>query len=148
MGITQFFISYWWLIAILVILVAIIVRSVLKILISLVIIFIVINIFWQLFIAKGFSASNQCFSDESTKTELFIQQAKEMKPGVDRNKLVCDNDYERFSNLTSCLSQSKKDNPISFILFSSLPKFRTTITATVASHNDKCPETVISVPKF
>lgn len=119
-----------------------------KVAIGGVVIFVAVNVIWQLWVAKGFMAANRCLSEVAAKEEVVIRKLRQTKPGIERNKLVCEEGYESFSNLISCLGEVKKDYPISFKLYSSLPKFKEMIDNVVTDHNRACPEVTINLPKL
>lgn len=123
-------------------------KNVIKITVGLVLIFVILNVFWKLFIEEGIKASNVCVTNEAAKVRDFTEQAKKMATGQNRNDYVCDQDYESFSRLVSCWSDSKKANPISFLIYSNLPSVKKTIENTVSSHNSNCPNSQLAYPRF
>jgi len=123
-------------------------KTIIKIVLFLIVFFVLANVFWMIFIKKGFSASNECLMNESIKIKQFTEEARNMPSGSERNKYICSQDYESFSQLVSCWSDSKKANPFSFMVYSNLPKYKNLVTETIAGHNGKCPESQIAWPNF
>lgn len=141
MGIGQLLISYWWIILLLIIIATVITRSLVKLLISIFLLTLVFVIFWQIFIASGFSDLNKCFTNEAERQTLIHEKAQSMIPGRERNQFICQGDALSFEKLTQCLNISRENNGLSFFIYSKLPYFRKRIEETITSHNQLCPET-------
>ena len=148
MGISQFLLSYWWLIILVIIIVSVITRSLVKIIITVVIFAVVFILFWEVFISSGFSKSTQCFTEGAKSADAVFQKAQTMSPGNERNQFICSEDEASYHNLISCFKLSKQENGLSFALYSSLPKFNKTINETITSHNKLCPETPLNPLSF
>lgn len=148
MGIGQFLLSYWWLVVIFIVIVAVIAKSLIKAIVSLFILTTIFVIFWVFFISPSFSKSTQCFSDSAKSAGVMFQKAQTINLKNERNQFLCLEDKTGFQSLVSCLKLSKQENELSFAIYSSLPKFNEIIDETITSHNNLCPESPLSSPKF
>jgi energy-coupling factor transporter transmembrane protein EcfT len=148
MSIGQFLLSYWWIVILLVVVIAVIMRSLIKLVISVVVVVVLFGLFWQIFIAKGFSESTKCFTDETGKQAIIFDRAQSMSPGEERNQFICQEDVVSFKRLTQCFNKSKQNNSLSFSIYSRLPKFRKIINETITTHNKLCPELPLISPSF
>lgn len=148
MGISQFLISYWWLIVLAIIIIAVITRSLLKIAITLVVLIVVFVLFWEVFISSGFTKSTQCFTHGAKLADVTFQKAQTMSPGNERNQFICSEDLASIKRLTDCLNITRKENKLSFVIYSSLPTMEQTINETITSHNKACPDSPLEKPVF
>jgi len=145
---SEFLLSYWWLVVIIIISIALITRSLVKLLIIFAIITIVFILFWQLLISPGFSTSSQCFVNDVKLADITFEKAKLMNAGLERNRYICLENMDSFNELVFCLNSSKKVSKLSFSIYSNLPWFKRTLSNVVNTDNENCTSYQVVAPNF
>ncbi len=145
---SQFLISYWWLIVIVGIIIAVIMRSLIKISITLVVLVAAFALFWNFLVSPGFAKPTKCFMDSANSSDAISKRAQNMQAGNERRLLICSEAEAEFRNLISCFKDSKQENRLSYAIYSNLPIFNETISEMIAKHNKVCPDIPINKPSF
>lgn len=145
---SQFLLSYWWLILVAAVVVVLVTKSIVKVVVSTVVILVVLSLFWQTFVASGFSKMDLCFTEEAKNSEILNAKLQTMEDEVAQNQLFCSQDTASFTRLTDCLNEVRRINSFSFSVYANLPKFKDAIDKTVTSHNSTCPDSLLEKPTF
>ncbi len=103
---------------------------------------------WKIFIATDFSDTTECFSKQAQIQNSIYKEAVNIKSKEEQQQFICSKDEESYYQLLDCLKKCKRDNSISFFIYSKLPRFRKTIKETIVSHNKICPSSKLSTPAF